>query len=190
MNFAWEALILIISGIILLRISGRKSIAQMTLAQTVVMISIGTIIVQPIIETSLWRTIVAAAIFTTALVLMEWFQVKANWVEKFLTGKAKLVIEDGQLNVDNLRKMRLTVDQLEMRLRLLGISNINDVKNATLEPNGQLGYELKDDAKPLTVGDFKKIINSMQQTNQKNNQNNIFEEINSKQTQHNPKQLH
>ncbi|MBT2623940.1 DUF421 domain-containing protein [Bacillus sp. HU-1818] len=192
MNFAWEALILIVSGIILLRISGRKSIAQMTLAQTVVMISIGTLIVQPIVETSLWKTLIAAIIFTVALVLMEWFQVKANWVEKFLTGKAKLVIEDGQLNIDNLRKMRLTVDQLEMRLRLHGISNINNVKNATLEANGQLGYELKDDAKPLTVGDFKKLFNpsNFNPINQQNNQNNIFEEINREQTQQNPKKLH
>ncbi|MED1016612.1 DUF421 domain-containing protein [Bacillus atrophaeus] len=192
MNFAWEALILIVSGIILLRISGRKSIAQMTLAQTVVMISIGTLIVQPIVETSLWKTLIAATIFTVALVLMEWFQVKANWVEKFLTGKAKLVIEDGQINIDNLRKMRLTVDQLEMRLRLHGISNINNVKNATLEANGQLGYELKDDAKPLTVGDFKKLFNPSNSNpiNQQNNQNNIFEEINREQTQQNPKKLH
>ncbi|MEI4789551.1 DUF421 domain-containing protein [Bacillus sp. FJAT-53060] len=192
MNFAWQALILIVSGILLLRISGRKSIAQMTLAQTVVMISIGTIIVQPITETSLWKTITTAGIFTIALVLMEWFQIKANWVEKFLTGKAKLVIEDGQLKVDTLKKMRLTVDQLEMRLRLLGISNINNVKNATLEPNGQLGYELKDDAKPLTVGDFKKIFNSpnMNSIHQQNNQSNIFEEINKEQTQKNPKKLH
>ncbi|MER0468917.1 hypothetical protein ABR330_20080 [Bacillus cabrialesii subsp. cabrialesii] len=50
MNFTWEAFVLIIVGVILLRISGRKSIALMTSTQTVVMISIGTIIVQPIIE--------------------------------------------------------------------------------------------------------------------------------------------
>ncbi|MDO8227283.1 DUF421 domain-containing protein [Bacillus cabrialesii] len=159
MNFAWEALILIVSGIILLRISGRKSISQMTLAQTVVMISIGTIIVQPIIETSLWKTLVAASIFTVALILMEWFQVKTNWVEKFITGKAKLVIENGKLNIENMKKLRLTVDQLEMRMRLHGISSINDVKNATIEANGQLGYELLDDKKPLTMGDFKKMMN-------------------------------
>ncbi|MCC8354491.1 DUF421 domain-containing protein [Bacillus sp. AF23] len=181
MNFAWEALILIISGIILLRISGRKSISQMTLAQTVVMISIGTIIVQPIIETSLWKTLVAASIFTVALILMEWFQVKANWMEKFITGKAKLVVEDGKLNIENMKKLRLTVDQLEMRMRLHGISSIKDVKNATIEANGQLGYELRDDKKPLTMGDFKKMMNvpapnTMNQP-EPDKQDNIFEEL-------------
>jgi len=29
-----------------------------------------------------------------------------------------------------------------------------------IEPNGQLGYELKEDAKPLTIGEFKKMMNA------------------------------
>ncbi|PAK40199.1 hypothetical protein CHH47_29345, partial [Priestia megaterium] len=53
MNFIWQSIVLILAGILLLRIAGRKSIAQMTLAQTVVMISLGTIIVQPIVEKSM-----------------------------------------------------------------------------------------------------------------------------------------
>lgn len=193
MNFAWESFILVMAGIILLRISGRKSIAQMTLAQTVVMISIGTIIVQPIIEDSLWRTIIAASIFVASLIIMEYLQLKFNFFEKFLTGKSLVVVENGNLNTTNLKKLRLTVDQLEMRLRLQGISKISDVKTATLEPNGQLGYELKEEAKPLTVGEFKKLINpaylNLQSQNQESN-NNIFDEITSGHTNKNPNQLH
>lgn len=181
MSFAWKALILILFGMILLKISGRKSIAQMNIAQTIVMISIGTIIVQPILETSLLKTLIATTIFIIVLILMEWFQVKANWIENFLTGKAKLVIEDGQLNIENLKKLRLTADQLEMRLRILGISNINKIKYATLEANGQLGYELKDEYKPLTITNIKHLIDpkflNFKSQSQKDDQNNIFEEI-------------
>lgn len=188
MNFIWESFILILSGILLLRIAGRKSISQMTLAQTVVMISIGTIIVQPIVEKSVLKAIVSALIFVISVVIIEYLQLKSNAFEKFITGKSKTVIENGILHVTNLKKMRLTVDQLEMRLRNQGISKIGDVKTATLEPNGQLGYELKEDAKPLTVGDLKRFIQP-QFLNQnilsdnstdlqaKNNNSNIFQEI-------------
>lgn len=158
MNFIWDSVILILSGILLLRLAGRKSISQMTLAQTVVMISIGTIIVQPIVEKSVLKAIVSALIFVVSVVILEYLQLKSNVFEKFITGKSKTVIENGILNVSNLKKMRLTVDQLEMRLRNQGISKIEDMKTATLEPNGQLGYELQEDAKPLTVGDLKKLI--------------------------------
>lgn len=189
LSFIWKAFLLIISGILLLRISGRKSISQMTLAQTVVMISIGTIIVQPIVEKSVFKAITAAAIFVIANITLEYFELKFNIFEKFVTGKSKIVIENGKLNIKNLRNLRLTVDQLEMRMRNQGITKIEDVKTATLEPNGQLGYELNDDAKPLTVGEFKKFLEVHLPTLQSSDQSrmqksspvneNIFEEINS-----------
>ncbi|AHZ54562.1 DUF421 domain-containing protein [Bacillus cereus] len=182
MNFIWQSLILILAGILLLRIAGRKSISQMTLAQTVVMISIGTIIVQPIVEKSTIKAVTSAFIFVVTVILLEYFQLKSNTFEKFITGKSKVVIEDGRLNIENLTKLRLTVDQLEMRLRNQGISKIADVKTATLEPNGQLGYELKDEAKPLTVRDFHKIMQSYNQSlddvhNEQRESNNIFQEV-------------
>ncbi|MGH1280482.1 DUF421 domain-containing protein [Bacillus basilensis] len=182
MNFIWQSLILILAGILLLRIAGRKSISQMTLAQTVVMISIGTIIVQPIVEKSTIKAVTSAFIFVVTVILLEYFQLKSNTFEKFITGKSKVVIEDGRLNIENLTKLRLTVDQLEMRLRNQGISKIADVKTATLEPNGQLGYELKDEAKPLTVRDFHKIMQSYNYSlddvhNEQRESNNIFQEV-------------
>lgn len=88
----------------------------MTLAQTVVMISIGTIIVQPIVEKSIMRAIIGAAIFVVSIVILEYLQLKFNFTEKFITGKSKIVIENGTLNIQNLKKLRLTVDQLEMRM--------------------------------------------------------------------------
>ncbi|AVD54677.1 DUF421 domain-containing protein [Priestia filamentosa] len=202
MNFIWQSAILILAGIFLLRIAGRKSISQMTLPQTVVMISLGTIIVQPIVEKSMMKAIGGAAVFTLAIVVLEYIQVKSNAFEKFLTGKSKTVIQNGQLDIKTLKKLRLTVDQLEIRLRNQGITNIQDVKTATIEPNGQLGYELQDDAKPLTVGEFKNVMavyfpqlaklqdSSVQSPTQpkSNPSSNIFEEVNQKQERH-PKYL-
>ncbi|KZB90977.1 hypothetical protein A2U94_13210 [Bacillus sp. VT 712] len=70
----------------------------MTLAQTVVMISLGTIIVQPIVEKSMFKAIIGAAVFVLAILVLKYVQVKSNALEKFITGKPKVVIENGQLN--------------------------------------------------------------------------------------------
>ncbi|MDF2557806.1 MAG: hypothetical protein K0R71_1634 [Bacillales bacterium] len=190
-TFIWKSFGLIFSGILLLRISGRKSISQMTLAQTIVMISIGTIIVQPIVEKSVVRAISGAAIFVVSNVLIEYLEMKFNGVEKFITGKSKIVIENGNLKSNNLEKLRLTVDQLEMRLRNKGISKFEDIKTATIEPNGLVGYELKDHAKPLTVGEFKNILNlyfpeRFQNVPNTVNKDNFFEEIKNSQSQNQP----
>ncbi|WP_248924144.1 DUF421 domain-containing protein [Paenibacillus hamazuiensis] len=154
----WKSSLLVIAGMVLLRIAGRKSISQMSVATSVIMISIGTTIVQPIANNHMWIAIGSAAIFIVALLLVEYLQLKINWVEKLLGGRSQVVIENGRLVEKNMRSMRLTVDQLEMRLREKGIANIGDVKTATLEPNGQLGYELMRHAKPVTIGELERIL--------------------------------
>ncbi|MFS0820348.1 DUF421 domain-containing protein [Bacillus sp. 1P02SD] len=167
----------------------------MTLAQTIVMISIGTIIVQPMVQKSVTKALTGAGIFVATILIIEYLELKFNIVEKFITGKSKIVIENGSLNIKNLKKLRLTVDQLEMRFRNQGISTLNNIKTATIEPNGLLGYELKEDAKPLTVGEFKKLLDSYfpslqkQEQNQSTQKDNIFEEISSNKPQDHPKYL-
>lgn len=47
-DWIWKSVLLVVGGTILLRIAGRKSIAQMTLAQTVIMVGIGSLLIQPV----------------------------------------------------------------------------------------------------------------------------------------------
>ncbi|WP_339164333.1 YetF domain-containing protein [Siminovitchia sp. FSL W7-1587] len=182
MNAVFQAATILIAAILLLRLSGRKSIAQMTLPQTIVMLAVGTILVHPITDKGVVDTFVVIATFVVTLLLLEFLQVKINGFEKLLTGKSRIVIQDGVLNVAELKKLRMTVDQLEMRLRTSGIEKIEDVKTATIEPNGQLGYELMDDAKPLTAGEFKKWMEVYLQSNHSDlapgqQTDNLFKEI-------------
>jgi uncharacterized membrane protein YcaP (DUF421 family) len=193
MEFIFNAILLVLYGTFVLRLAGRKSISQMTVAQTIIMISIGSLMIQPIANKSTYRTFIVAAVFIATLILLEYLQIKFNYIEKMITGKSKVVIQDGKIVEATMKKLRFSVDQLEIRLRQLGISNIADVKTATLEPNGQIGYELMRHAKPLTVGEFEKLMSSffqIQQTQSKQSQNiNIFDELKQEQhqTQHPPR---
>ncbi|WP_079708815.1 DUF421 domain-containing protein [Paraliobacillus ryukyuensis] len=181
-QFIWKAFVMILSGFILLRLSGRKSIAKMTVTTTIVMISIGTIIVQPIIETSVIKTFITIIIFILVLMFFEYIQVKSSRIEKIITGEAIPVIQEGTLLTNNLKKVRMTVDKLEMQLRQQGISNMKDIKNATIEANGRIGYELMPDAKPLTVGEFKKLMGMTFTTPSSltNQSGDLFYEVNEK----------
>ncbi|WP_150265970.1 DUF421 domain-containing protein [Paenibacillus tepidiphilus] len=158
MDWIWKSVLLVFAGMILLRIAGRKSISQMTIATTVIMISIGTTIVQPIANHELWKAIGSAAVFILFLLLIEYLQLKFDWMERLLNGRAKVLVENGQIQTQNLHSLRMTVDQLEMRLRQTGIARISDLKFVTLEPNGELGYELMAHAQPVTVGDLERLL--------------------------------
>lgn len=63
MDWIWKSVLLVLIGMILLRIAGRKSISQMSVATTVIMISIGTTIVQPIANHELGKAITPQIFF-------------------------------------------------------------------------------------------------------------------------------
>ncbi|RBP87371.1 uncharacterized protein DUF421 [Cytobacillus firmus] len=153
-DWIWNSILVVIGGTLLLRIAGRKSISQMTLAQVVIMIGIGSLLIEPVSGESIWTTLAVGLILVLTLIIMEYAQMKSDKFEKFITGQSKMIIEDGKLNEQNLRKLRFTVDQLEMKLRQHNVAVISDVKWATLEPNGQVGYELKEEAQPVTKKEF------------------------------------
>ncbi|CUU48610.1 DUF421 domain-containing protein [Clostridium beijerinckii] len=190
-NWIWQSILIFFVGTFILRLGGRKSISQMTISQTVVMIGLGSLLVQPITGNGLFITFLAALLLSCLMVLMEYLEIKVDFLETLFSGKAVIVIENGKLNITNMRKLRLTIDRLETRLRQAGISSIDDVKYATIEVSGQIGYELKDDKKPLTREDFrilvseisemKKVIEfNMMNQNKTSGKNNIFQEISSK----------
>lgn len=153
-HLLWKAILVALVGTFLLRLAGRKSISQMTLPQTVIVIGLGSLIVQPIVGHDIWSTFTVGLVLVLTLIMMEYSQVKMDKMEHLITGRAKLIIKDGVIQENTLHKLRFTVDQMEMKLREQGISRVSDVKWATLEPNGQVGCELMESAKPVTKQDW------------------------------------
>ncbi|MBB4824532.1 uncharacterized membrane protein YcaP (DUF421 family) [Sporosarcina luteola] len=181
MEYIWKTLLIFIVATVLLRISGRKSISEMTVPQVVVLFSLGTLIIQPVTGHGLWTTFGLAAILIACLMVTEWLVMKFDKSETIITGKGKPAIIDGHLQVENMKKMRLTVDLLEARLRQVGIVSLADIKNATLESNGQLGYELWEDKQPATKQDVHNLIRllrsgELKPSNNETTPNNLFTE--------------
>ncbi|WP_058306937.1 DUF421 domain-containing protein [Gracilibacillus massiliensis] len=175
LDWVWKAVLIILIGTMLLRLAGRKSISQMSLAQTVLMIGIGSLLIQPVAGENIWVTFGVSGILVITLIIMEYAQLKLDTVESIITGKATILIENGQVVEKNLKKYRITVDLLEMLLRQKNVNKISDVEWATLEPNGQLGFILREEAQPITKQDLNLITSQLQQLQNK------IEEVNKQQ---------
>ncbi|SER57767.1 DUF421 domain-containing protein [Salipaludibacillus aurantiacus] len=188
LEWVWKAVLIVLAGSVILRLAGRKSISQMTVAQTVLMISIGTILIQPVSEQNIWVTFLIAALLVSTLLAIEYIQMKADFMERFFSGHAIVVIENGQVKKENLKKLRLPVDKLEMRLRQNNVQRIEDVQWATMETNGEIGYTLKPGLRYATEQDIQAIIDLIElklpyphvnkQVVQPDNPGNIFQEVN------------
>ncbi len=167
LHFIWKAIVIVIGGVLILRLAGRKSISQLTVAQTVMMIAVGSLIIQPVGDRNVWITMLITFLMVLTLLLIEYIVLKSNTLETIIYGKSLIVVENGQINESNLKKLRLTVDMLEVRMRQQNIQNFSDVKWATLESNGQLGYMLKPNKQYATKEDIQ-MLKSLIEANQSN----------------------
>ncbi|KAA6449884.1 DUF421 domain-containing protein [Bacillus atrophaeus] len=197
-NFIWKAIVVVVGGVIILRLAGRKSISQLTVAQTVMMIAVGSLIIQPVGDRNIWITMVITFLMVITLLFIEYIALKYNVFETFVYGKSLLVVENGQVNESNLKKLRLTVDMLEVRMRQQNIQHFTDLQWATIEPNGQLGYILKSDKQYATKEDIQ-MLKSLIESNQSHPQNgtsktqtiesdNIFTEVKNRKHKEKPKE--
>jgi uncharacterized membrane protein YcaP (DUF421 family) len=158
-HWVWKSILIVIVGSLVLRLAGRKSISQLTVSQTVIMISIGNLMIQPVSNRNIFVTFLIALLLVLVLIFMEYIQTKNDKFESFITGKGILVIENGVALEHNMKKLRLTFDQLEVRLRQENVKKLADVQLATIEPSGQIGLLLKEYAQPATKQDIQVLIN-------------------------------
>ncbi|WP_047155403.1 DUF421 domain-containing protein [Aneurinibacillus tyrosinisolvens] len=190
LNLIWQTVLIFLVGVFLLRIGGRKTLSQMTMPETVIMIALGTLLIQPVAGKGLWVTFVVAAVLILVLLASEYIQLKSDRLETLISGQAVTIIENGKINVKNLSKIRLTVDKLESRLRQVGVAKVDDVQSATLEVNGQLGYQLKPEKQAATKKDIQNLMELIEkrlpngrnfnQTKPQEPQENIFTEVENK----------
>ncbi|MDC2864425.1 DUF421 domain-containing protein [Bacillus sp. BP-3] len=158
MNIAFESIILISTGIIVLKFAGSKSLSQMTRAEIIIVVSIGRIIVEPVLSKKLGPTILVACIFSAVLLIIHYLELKSRKVERFLDGNTIVIIRDGQILKDNLKRAKITEQQLFMHLRGQGIHDIQTLQQATAEPNGRIGYQLNAQAQPVTLEVLEKVL--------------------------------
>jgi uncharacterized membrane protein YcaP (DUF421 family) len=158
LNFIPESIVLLITSVIVLRFAGKKSVAKMTSLETVVILAIGTTMGHAVKENKLWQVILVLIIYGIFIIIVQKLELKLSIIERYLIGEATLVINEGKLITDNLKKLRMTKNQLEMRLRQNGISHFTDVKIGTIESDGEFGYELMSHAKPITKAELYEIL--------------------------------
>jgi uncharacterized membrane protein YcaP (DUF421 family) len=80
---------------------------------------------------------------------------KWRYAAKFFEGEPAIVIMNGKIMDNVLRKMKFRISEILELLRNKGVFDITQVDFAIIEPNGQLSVLLKPEHQPLTPKDMK-----------------------------------
>jgi uncharacterized membrane protein YcaP (DUF421 family) len=178
--------LLYILGFFIIRFSGKKSVGQMDMPHFVMAIVVGSVLANPLsVDKTILGTIISVIVMVLLMIFFEFLSVKNSKAEKLIESEPVVLIKDGRLQVDTLRRIRLTVDALESLLRQQGIASLNELRTCTLEINGQLGYEKKKGKSSLTYDDFVELLDmktkalqlEMNKQFKQQSQQNFFDEV-------------
>jgi uncharacterized membrane protein YcaP (DUF421 family) len=127
---------------LLLRLLGKRELGQLTPFELLVMIVMGDLIQQGVTHNdfSLTGALLAVATFGFLALLLSWITYLFPAMERLLDGKPRVVVRDGTIIAENLRRDRVTRSELESEMRLAGIASLKEVAWAIIEPQGKISF--------------------------------------------------
>ncbi|RJS59447.1 DUF421 domain-containing protein [Bacillus sp. PK3_68] len=130
----------LVSLLIVIRLLGKKELSQITPFDFVYLILLGSFLEEGIFDEkiSIFQVIYAILLWGTLIYLIEKLVMKSNWFRKLLKGESSDIIVKGKINVKELKKNHIEMEQLRTLLRSQGYFSLAEVEHATLETSGTL----------------------------------------------------
>jgi uncharacterized membrane protein YcaP (DUF421 family) len=125
---------------VLLRLVGRRELAEMEPSDLVLLVVIGDLVQQGITQSDTSMTGAALAISTVALltVAVSYASYRVRRLRPILDGRPVVLIDDGRVLDENLRAEHITYDELRAEVRGQQIEHLEDVRWAILETSGSV----------------------------------------------------
>lgn len=126
--------------ILVIRLMGKRQIGQMEASEFVVTMLVANLATIPLEEPdiSMHAGLVPICTVLVMELLTSHLSVKSIFFRRLLCGKPVILIENGNILQQNLRKTRVTLDELTGHLREKDVLDLTAVQYAILETNGNL----------------------------------------------------
>lgn len=133
---------------VLIRLLGKRELGQMTPFELVLLIVMGDLIQQGVTHNdfSLTGGMLAIGTFAFWALTLSWATYLFPKLKNALEGEPRVIVKYGKIIEANLRRDRLTRDEILSEMRLAGIGRLADVQWAILEPQGKISFISSDSA--------------------------------------------
>lgn len=139
-----------------IRVMGKRQIGDMQPNELVITLLISEIVAIPLQDISqpILSGVVAIFMLIVLEIVMSVLSLKSVGVRKFMSGNSVVIINNGVVDQNAMRNVRMTVLDLIEQLRGQNVFDISTVAFAVLEVNGNLSVLLKSGDQPATVKDI------------------------------------
>jgi uncharacterized membrane protein YcaP (DUF421 family) len=141
--------------LIVVRLLGKREIGATSAFDLVVALILGEVVDEIIYgDVTILQGVVAIVVVALWHVVNSWASFKSKFIDKLTGAPPTVIVKNGQIQRKNLARERLNEAELFSELRLMGVEDVKEVKQATLEPNGTVSVLLEEWAKPVQRQDL------------------------------------
>ena len=135
---------------------GKKQVSQLSLFDYVIGISIGNFAAEMTInlESHELNGIWAVVLFGLFAYLISWLTMKSIVLRRFFMGTPTVIIQDGKILENNLKKVKFDINDMLEEIRGAGYLDLSEVEYAVMEANGKFSILPKPEYRPVTPKDM------------------------------------
>jgi uncharacterized membrane protein YcaP (DUF421 family) len=140
LTLAYRAAVMYIIMLITMRILGKRQMAQLEMSELVVAVMLSEFAVSPITNPDhrLLYGIIPMLVLLVGQLLIAFTCMKSVRLRALILGKPSIILKNGQINQNEMRKNRLTLTELTEKLRAQGHTDLAAIKYVVLEVGGAL----------------------------------------------------
>lgn len=126
--------------VLLLRLSGKRTLAKLNAFDLVVTVALGSTLSAVLLpsDATLADGLAGLTLLVAAQFVIAWLQVRSAWFRRLVRSEASLLVYRGEWRDDVMRRERITRDEVLSALRSGGIAYLEQVEAAVLETDGSV----------------------------------------------------
>lgn len=153
MNHILVPCLVFIGGYVLLRFAGKRAVKEMNSFDLLFVIILGTVLSGPLTTEQVPETLLHGLMLLAIFLAFTLLSLSNRWRWLLITSPTVL-IRDGDIDEQGLRRAKMTTASLIGKMRQKGYPNLNDVELAMMEDIGDISVIPKSYARPLQPSDI------------------------------------
>src|ERR671936_686384 len=145
MNLFLRTVVIYVLILVITRSVGRRELSSMEPYDVILLVVIGDLVQQGVTQSDYSVTGAVTVLVTLVALIVgtAYLGFRFKPLRPVLEGTPTLLIADGRILDGNLRRERMTVDELEAEARQSQIGSLDEVRYAVLENNGKVSFLTK-----------------------------------------------
>jgi uncharacterized membrane protein YcaP (DUF421 family) len=138
MDIVFRATVIFLFVLMLMRVLGRRELSRLEPFDLIILVVIGDLVQQGVTQNdwSVTGAILAVGTIGVLTVCTSWISWRFPRVRPLLDGRPVVLVEDGKPIEGNLKRERITIEEIASQARMQQIDSLDKIKWAVLETSG------------------------------------------------------